>query len=274
MTPQLSIGIGANTSLKASYWDATLGETHVNGDPRFLSVVLHRGGGRVWRNAERTPATAGSVGMQPFAHSLWRFEGRVSFVQVYVPFELLRSVCESLFGRELAHEQLWIAMGCRDRELCGTMRAIASGLRNSEPTSLLLDSWALRLSEVLVRRFSGHAGAPAHGSFGRIPSWRMAQVVDFVETHLGADLDLASLAGIAALSRYHFARRFRETVGVSPHAYVISRRIERARMMLTQEGHSLAEVATSCGFANQAHFTNVFRASLGMTPGEYRRTAR
>lgn len=85
---------------------------------------------------------------------------------------------------------------------------------------------------------------------------------------------MTSLAGVAAMSEYHFARSFKETVGISPHAYVLSRRIARGRAMLSRGEGSLAHVALACGFSSQAHFTTAFRRSLGVTPGEYCRRVR
>src|SRR5262249_16458164 len=139
-----------------------------------------------------------------------------------------------------------------------------------EPTHLILDSWALILAEILMRRFSSHAEVSARRSFGHIPCRGLAHVVDFVEGNLDQDLDLSSLASVAAMSVYHFAHRFKETVGVSPHAYVLTRRISRARGMLEHGESRLADVAAACGFSSQAHLTMAFRRVVGVTPGAYR----
>ena len=271
MTPTLSVGIGANSSLKASFWESGVEECQHSGDPDYASVVLHRGGGRVWRNNEPVPAEAGSVGMEPFESSRWRFEGHVSFVHVYLPFALLSDVCESVFEHKFRHEQLWIPMGTRDERLCGAMETIQSGLLAIEPTHLILDSWALILSEILVRNFSRYAETCARSSFGTIPSRGLAHVVDFIEANIDQDLPLASLARVAAMSVYHFARRFKETVGESPHAYVVMRRIRRAQRMLQHGRGRLADVAAACGFSSQAHFTTTFQRAIGVTPGVYQR---
>jgi len=209
--------------------------------------------------------------MEPFESSRWRFEGHVSFVHVYLPFTLLSDVCESVFERKFTHEQLWIPMGTRDERLCDAMRAVQSGLLAIEPTHLILDSWALILSEILVRNFSSSADRCARSSFGTIPSRGLAHVVDFIEANIDQDLLLASLARVAAMSVYHFARRFKETVGVSPHAYIVMRRVRRAQRMLEHGKDRLADVAAACGFSNQAHFTTAFQRGIGVTPGAYRR---
>jgi AraC family transcriptional regulator len=74
------------------------------------------------------------------------------------------------------------------------------------------------------------------------------------------------------MSVYHFARRFKETVGESPHAYVLSRRLARAQHMLRRRDSSLVDVAAACGFSSQAHLTTAFRNAFGATPNTYRRS--
>jgi AraC family transcriptional regulator len=88
---------------------------------------------------------------------------------------------------------------------------------------------------------------------------------------INQDLRLSSLAAVAGMCVYHFARRFQETVAVSPYSYVLARRIERARALLRLNDERLVDVALACGFSSQSHLTPVFRQCLGVTPGEYRR---
>ena len=106
---------------------------------------------------------------------------------------------------------------------------------------------------------------------GKLPPERITKVVDYIEAQLDADLSLNELADIAAMSVYHFARRFKETMGLSPHAYVTHCRVQRAREMLAHTHAPLTEVAQACGFANQSHFTTVFRNRTGLTPGQLRK---
>ena len=271
LAPVRTIGVGANSSLKATFWHSTVEKCDHSGDPDFVCIALNTGGGPIWRNNETIPSQVGSVAMQPFEGARWRFEHPVSFVQLYVPFTLLQTVSESLFNWELAHDKLRMPSGLADDRLCGAVRSVRHALSLIEPTNLILDSWALILSEILVRHFSSHGGTHPRSSFGKIPALGFARVVDYIEASIDRDLDLASLAGVASMSVYHFARRFRETIGMSPHAYVLCRRIRRAQEMVIRGRSSLTQVSAACGFSSQAHLTAVFRRSLGVTPGEYRR---
>ncbi len=270
MRPVRSIGIGSKSSLKASFWRTDLEDTSVDGDPDFGAVMIHLGGGRVWRNADAVPGELGSMSVQPLETTRWRLEGMVSFAHLFVPVALMGHVSASLYDRDFSAENIAVPWATRDERLFAAVSAVKTGLLTAEPTGLLLDSWALILSEILVRRFSSHSRRYARLPNGKIPSRGVALVVDYVEAHIDRDLDLAELAAVASMSVYHFARRFKETVGVSPHAYVLSRRVRRAEALLGHRGTSLAQVAIACGFSSQAHLTTAFRSRLGVTPGQYR----
>jgi AraC-like DNA-binding protein len=88
---------------------------------------------------------------------------------------------------------------------------------------------------------------------------------------LTAGLTLAEIAAESGLSTSHFARAFRETVGLAPHQWLIRRRIDAATEALKDRGLSLAEVAVRCGFADQSHFTRLFSRIAGISPGAWRR---
>jgi AraC family transcriptional regulator len=100
---------------------------------------------------------------------------------------------------------------------------------------------------------------------------KLSRVQELIESRLDADLTLQELAAAVGYSRSHFLRAFRATTGVTPHRYLLNRRIERARRLLGETDMRIAQVAYCCGFSSQAHFTLAFRKVCGLTPGEYRR---
>jgi transcriptional regulator GlxA family with amidase domain len=97
---------------------------------------------------------------------------------------------------------------------------------------------------------------------------RLAGVLVHIETHLGEPLPLERLAALAGLSIWRFATVFRESVGVSPHRYISSRRVRHAQAML-RKGMPLASVATAVGFCDQSHLSRRFKRLCSMTPGQY-----
>ena len=113
---------------------------------------------------------------------------------------------------------------------------------------------------------------PARSRSTRIlPQRKLRNIQDLIESRLAADLTLQELAAEIGYSKSHFLRMFRATTGMTPHRYVLSRRVERARQLLEQVELSVAEVAFRCGFSSQAHLTFAFRNEFGITPAEYRR---
>jgi AraC-like DNA-binding protein len=105
---------------------------------------------------------------------------------------------------------------------------------------------------------------------GGLAPWRLARAIKFIEDHVGDDLSLDEIAKHAGLSRMHFAAQFRKATGRSPHSFLMARRIELSKMLLTEGKMPLVQVAFTAGFSSQAHFTTVFRKVVGVTPGRWR----
>lgn len=93
---------------------------------------------------------------------------------------------------------------------------------------------------------------------------------EYLDAHLDRPVELADLADAVGLSRFHLLRVFRSTVGTTPHGYLTDRRVQQAKELLSGD-LPLAEVAVACGFCDQAHLNRVFKARVGVAPGQYRR---
>jgi AraC family transcriptional regulator len=98
----------------------------------------------------------------------------------------------------------------------------------------------------------------------------LRKVLDYINSFLDQDLSLEALAGVASISKYHFISLFKQSMGMTPHQYVIQQRIERARILLRDPSLSISEISLACGFTNQSHFTRLFRKHTGVTPKTYR----
>jgi AraC family transcriptional regulator len=103
-----------------------------------------------------------------------------------------------------------------------------------------------------------------------LDEFRCRRVVAYVEENLAEGCDLFSLANVGGLSPYHFARSFSRAVGISPHAYVLSRRIARAKLLITKSNTSIADISYACGFSSQQHMITVFTQYEGTTPARLR----
>lgn len=107
-----------------------------------------------------------------------------------------------------------------------------------------------------------------------LPQWRLRRVLDYIESKLGDDITLDALAHVAGLSAFHFCRVFKRTMGTSPYHYVRQRRLLRATELLAASDMPVCELALSCGFTNQSHFTAAFSKAMGIAPAKYRRQLR
>lgn len=100
---------------------------------------------------------------------------------------------------------------------------------------------------------------------------RIGRVIDYIEAFISKDISLTDLALVAGRSKFHFSRLFKAAVGITPHQYLMKRRVERATYALKNRSLSIADVALTYGFADQTHFTRNFKKMMGITPGEFRR---
>lgn len=146
-------------------------------------------------------------------------------------------------------------------------------LADGSPFGLLYpDALLTTLTVELLQRYAVHP-QPQLGASGQLPAKILRHVRDYIHTHLDQELSLDKIAEASGYSPYHFCRLFRQTVGVSPHQYVLQCRIAEARRLLAQPFASIGEVAYRVGFASQSHFNRHFRRIVGVTPSQYRRNA-
>jgi AraC-like DNA-binding protein len=104
------------------------------------------------------------------------------------------------------------------------------------------------------------------------PARHLLRARDLADARYFEALDVEDLARAAGLSRAHFSREFRRAFGESPHAYLLTRRLERAAALLRVSDRSVADICMSVGLRSVGSFTTSFRRMFGMTPTAYRAT--
>jgi AraC family transcriptional regulator len=222
------------------------------------------------------PPAAGTIMLVPAGNpGLWRCSARRDLLLVYLEPQLVQRVAAEAFDLDPARltvppldaldlPQLRAAMGTLDAELTA---GGAGGPLAAESLANVLAVHLIR--HVLAPR------RPARGRDGALPRGRLRAVVEYIEEHLDASPTLEQVAAVASLSVYHFARQFKTATGLPPHQYVIVRRVERAKHLLqARTDLSLAEVAACAGFSDQSQFSQHFKRLVGVTPGQFRMSAR
>jgi AraC family transcriptional regulator len=105
---------------------------------------------------------------------------------------------------------------------------------------------------------------------GGLSGNKLRRVTEFINDNLEQDLTLSEIAQVAGLSHFHFARAFRKTTGITPQQYITTRRIEKAKELLSKSDLPIVEVGFQSGFKNQSHFTTLFRKFTSLTPKIWR----
>lgn len=105
---------------------------------------------------------------------------------------------------------------------------------------------------------------------GGLCKHRLQQALAYINDHLDQDIKLADIANAVGMSQYYFIRLFKQSIGMTPHQYIIRQRVERAKQLLKQRDLAISDIALKCGFANQTHLTKLFRQFTGITPKVYR----
>jgi AraC family transcriptional regulator len=222
------------------------------------------------------PPPAGAISLLPAGTpALWRSSGHKDSLHIYLEPGLVARVASEAFGLDPARLTVPPLDGLDLPHLRATMWAVDAELTaGGAGGSLAAESLANVLAVHLIR----HVLAPrrlARGPDGALPRGRLRAVVAYVEEHRDASPTLEQLAAVARLSVYHFARQFKAATGLPPHQYVIARRVERAKQFLQGGGdRSLAEVAAQAGFTDQSQFSRHFKRLVGVTPGQFRMSAR
>ena len=240
-------------------------------------VMLLSGGGMVRRagngEVQKSLARPGMSYLVPVGtqESHLELSDRMECLHLYLPPALLDQSALADFDIDPARVEIAYAHGLADQVLfhiCSPLRELLHRPRQATDT-LFVEGIQTALAAHLLGHYTIDRWRPPEKSPSLDPR-RLQRVLDYIEASLKADIRLEELAAQACLSPFHFSRLFREATGLSPHRYVIDRRVQAARQELARSNLSLVEIALEFGFGSQANFTRVFRKATSLTPGQYR----
>ncbi len=201
----------------------------------------------------------------------WHLDHReeVRHLHLYLDPGLVRGVAAEA---ELDPDRVELvdAFGISDPRLAYAGMALLAELRAPAPEGrIYAESLATVLAVQLLRCHSLVGPAAMRGPSCLAPA-ALKRATDYIEEHLSEDLSLAAVADAAHLSPYHFARLFKASTGLSPHRYIIRRRVERARSLLVTTDLMPSFIAREVGFSSASHLAMHFKRLTGLTPGSYR----
>jgi AraC family transcriptional regulator len=157
----------------------------------------------------------------------------------------------------------------------GMRRTLLTFLQETESpgwnSRLYVETLLTLLLSQLVRCASNVAAPRTPYRKGGLSNWRLKRALELLETDLRRPPSLAELARQVGLHPSSLCHAFRQSMGLSPHRYLLSHRVNRAKEMMRDESRTLTEIALECGFSDSSHFSVAFKRIAGTSPREYRR---
>jgi AraC-like DNA-binding protein len=221
-------------------------------------------------NAVKAPRSAANVGEVNFfgAGSIITGEtiGELEYLEIKIDTAFARGACDQLATCDPASPWIRRALDSGTWSLAHKLSYHLQSGKKIEP--LFVDG----VSSLLAFRLGELVYAPAfrRQRGGTLSPKRLGVVTDFIDANLHKQLRLSDLAECVGLSPDQFSVVFRNATKMSPHRFVVSQRIERAKLLLRSNSAPLAGLAVTLGFSSQSHFTQAFRKATGLTPMRYR----
>ncbi|MEM1255985.1 MAG: AraC family transcriptional regulator [Cyanobacteria bacterium P01_H01_bin.21] len=217
--------------------------------------------------------TKGDISITP-AHipASYKSEGDDHYFHVQIPTQFLQSVAQSAAELDPARLELATEFRIRNPQLEQILLMLRAELHKGDGWvgQLYVESLANVLAVNLLRDYS--AKKPRITLYeGGLGDRKILQISDYIHEHLDQPIRLADLANIAGMSQFHFSRLFKQSMGVTPHQYLLQQRVEQTKQLLKGTRLAIAEIALQCGFNSQSHMTKHFREATGVTPSKYRK---
>lgn len=260
----------------ATRWYASSGwaqefDAETPADCHVVKIVLRNTnirfevGGRTVQDGATTPGTVHVTGPSIPVRCLFR--GPYDVLHLHVPNNLIAECARDMTGRTTPVLGLG-SVPRRDMAIDAMSRALLDADRVGGAFGQL---YADCIGIAIIAKLLASANRmPERPKVSALARWRLKRAIDYFEAQIGQRVTLAAVASSAGLTRMHFAAQFRAATGLSPHEYLLRRRIERAQEMLTETGMSLVDIALSVGFQTQSHFTSVFKRYAGQPPRAWR----
>ncbi|TGE18364.1 helix-turn-helix transcriptional regulator [Hymenobacter elongatus] len=239
-------------------------------------LILHQGAQPV-RSSRRSGSRleedvfrAGDAGLYPggeYGPLAWN--GPADVIHVHVDAPALETRARQ--GLDLAHFALRDRFRFEDGLLNQLGRQLLMAASGQHALGrLYVESLANALSYHLIEHHATYERRIA-GTGSSLPAPVLARIDAYLEAAAEQTVTLEILAGLANLSVFHFARRFKHTTGLSPYQYVLGWKIRRAQQLLRAGDLPLASISDALGFASPTHFSAAFKRAVGLSPRQFQR---
>jgi AraC family transcriptional regulator len=205
--------------------------------------------------------------------SVWEVKGNDTFLTLSVAPPLLERVAAEL-GLDPSRIEIRNRFQVRDNQLENIAWALREEMECGYPCGqLYYDSLAVAVTTRLICYHSSRS-VGMRKPHKRLSDRRLREIFDYIEGNLADNISLGDLAAVVGLSVSHFKVLFREATGISPHQYLIRRRVERAKDLIGEGELPMSEIATQTGFAHGSHLAHHMQRVLGASPRALRELLR
>jgi AraC family transcriptional regulator len=230
-------------------------------------TVVHTGRKQV----ERRGIAKGDITVTPPGQAKgWRHPGQAEFVAVWLAPALIERIAAEAADLHPQQVEILENLGTPDWQVERIGLSLLCELEHQEiGASVYVESLANELAVHLLRRYSTAAPA-AMPSASTLPGHKLRRVLEYLNENFSRNLTLSEIARTVGMSPYHFAHVFKQTTGLSPHKYLVARRVACAESLLRETDLPITEIAHRVGYANQSHFSTLFHRAATMTPKTFR----
>jgi AraC family transcriptional regulator len=189
----------------------------------------------------------------------------------YLPRAALDAIADEANApriRDLSYEP---GAGVNDVTISGLGSLLLPALSHPDQANRLFVDHVLLAVGVHIAQTYGGMGPMSRPTRGGLAPWRERRARDILHANIKHGVTLKQVARECGLSVGYFSHAFRRTLGLAPHKWLIEQRVVLSKEKLRADGLSLSDVATECGFSDQSHLTRVFRQTVGVSPGAWRR---
>lgn len=222
-----------------------------------------------WRKERVSPGAVSFLTRAQAAH--WQWDEKIDVIHIYLSGDLVKDVAGEVFDCAVSDVALEDVLRTVDPMISNAMGAFAA---EAQAQGLGGDLYVDALSRGLIIHLLRHFAVvrtQTKAAPGTLSPQHKRIISDYIEAHLAEALDLTTLGQVLGMSPCHFARQFKASFGRPPYAYVMEKRLARARDLLASGTLAIKEIAADCGFSDQAHLTRLFRRTFGSPPSKFRR---
>ena len=240
---------------------------HALSDEENMIIYFHSDGGSIVSGERVYPIKKGAlcfIGAGKYHYTMPSDPSRYDRSKLFFPTKLLRGVLSLIsdgkgYSRFTYDSLVYAELPEKIRDdVEAVFSETASGVDGAVEVSALL-----RLLHFL-EKYSTDSETPVFGALGG--------ALDYINKNIFREITIDEICKEAHLSKYHFCRRFKETMGMTVMDYVLKTRIVLAKNMLEKENASISEVSGRCGFSSESYFCRVFKESVGVSPLKYRKS--